>query len=273
MILVNGQAADQISTADRGLLYGDGVFETLAVRDGQPLLWPQHLQRLAKSCARLAIPLQDTGTLLNEALLVCKGSARAVLKIIITRGPGGRGYRFDISESRPTRIVALHPWPDYPVDARTGGVRVRVCATRLASNPLLAGMKHLNRLEQVLARNEWQDPLIAEGIMLDAAGHVIEGTASNVFWARDGVLHTPDLSECGVAGVMRDEIIVQSKKWSIPCVLAQINMENIMKAEEIFLCNSLIGIWPVRELQDVSFPIGPLTKRITTHLDRMVVPC
>jgi 4-amino-4-deoxychorismate lyase len=273
MILVNGQTTDQVSTADRGLLYGDGVFETLAVRDGQPLLWSEHLQRLISSCERLAIQLHDTDTLLNEALLVCKGNPRAVLKIIITRGTGGRGYRFDISESRPTRIVALHPWPDYPVDAKTRGVRVRVCATRLIGNPLLAGMKHLNRLEQVLARNEWQDPLIAEGIMLDAAGHVVEGTASNVFWVRDGVLHTPDLSECGVAGVMRNEIIIQSKKWSIPCVLARINIENIMKVEEIFLCNSLIGIWPVRELDDAIFPIGPLTKQIITHLDRVVVPC
>ncbi len=245
--LIDGRQSDQINIEDRGLLYGDGLFETLAVRAGVPQLWDRHMQRLGLGCLRLGITPPDLTNLRKEAHAVCQGAERAVLKIIVTRGSGARGYRCRDSE-KTTRIIALQPWPDYPDNFKQQGVAVRLCATRLGSNPVLAGLKHLNRLEQVMARNEWDDPTIPEGLMLDSAGTVIEGTMSNIFVVRGGVLQTPDLSQCGVAGIMRGLILEMAAEMGLTTEITQPGLKDIMAAQEIFLCNSLIGLWPVREL-------------------------
>ncbi len=273
MILVNGEAVTHVSVEDRGLLYGDGLFETIAVRDGRPILWQRHMQRLISGCTRLAIPQPDSQLLWDEALTVCKEVQQAVLKIIITRGISGRGYRPDATEIKPTRIITLHPWPDYPPEFTTHGVSVRLCTNRLGSNPALAGVKHLNRLEQIMARSEWHDHSIQEGFMLNSTGHVIEGTMSNVFMVREGVVITPDLSECGVPGIIRAEILEQVAAWSIPCDITAISVEELMAAQEVFLCNSIIGIWPVRAFTGIHFPVGSLTQRIITHLDELFTTC
>ncbi|MEW6354499.1 MAG: aminodeoxychorismate lyase [Pseudomonadota bacterium] len=268
MHLINGQPAANIDVGDRGLHYGDGLFETLAVRAGVPLLWERHMQRLTHDCARLGIAAPDVALLHQEAEQVCAAAPRAVLKIIITRGVGGRGYR--CTASTPTRILTLHPWLDYPDAFKQQGVKVRVCATRLGMNPALAGVKHLNRLEQVLARNEWDDADIPEGLMLDGAGRVVEGTMTNVFAVRDGVLLTPDVSQCGVAGVMRALILEQAAAWGIKSRITQFGVEELTAMHEIFVCNSLIGVWPLRELAGVAFPVGPLTRRIAAHVDEIM---
>ncbi|MEO7558234.1 MAG: aminodeoxychorismate lyase [Gammaproteobacteria bacterium] len=266
MTLINGQQSAQISSEDRGLLYGDGLFETIAVRAGSPQLWDRHMQRLSLGCARLGIALPDLINLRKEAHAVCHDAEQAVLKIIVTRGSGARGYRCRDSE-RPTRILALQAWPDYPADFTEQGVAVRVCATRLGSNPLLAGLKHLNRLEQVLARNEWDDPAVPEGLMLDSAGQVVEGTMSNVFLVRGGMLQTPDLSQCGVAGIMRGRILEMAADMGLTTGIIQLDLKDIMEAQEIFLCNSLIGLWPVREVARIPIPRGPVTQRIAACLN------
>lgn len=268
MILINGMATDKVDALDRGLHYGDGLFETLAIRAGQPLLWQRHMQRLSAGCGRLGIPLPDNGLLENEAAQVCAGVAQGVLKIIFTRGAGGRGYR-PPAEPRPTRMVALYPWPDY--SPATQGVMLRVCATRLARNPALAGMKHLNRLEQVLARNEWNDAGIAEGIMLDSEGRVISGTMSNLFLVKAGGLMTPDVTQCGVAGVMRGLILDIAARLDIPARVREITLNDVLEADEVFVCNSLIGLWPARQLAERHYPCGPLGVRlaaeVAAHMD------
>lgn len=272
MTLINGQPGTQVSIEDRGLLYGDGLFETIAVHNGQPTLWDRHMQRLMLGCARLAIPAPSLNLLYKEALDVIGGTQQAVLKVIITRGSAGRGYRASLT-GPATRILSLHPWPNYPEHFRQQGVVVRICSTRLACNPLLAGLKHLNRLEQVLARGEWDDASIAEGLMLDTAGHVIEGTLSNIFAVRNDVLITPDLLASGVAGIMRGLILEQLPVLSITSRVVPFYVDELLTMQEIFLCNSLFGIWPVRELAGVSFPVGPLTRRIATHIDTLLKLC
>lgn len=266
MILINGEQTEIVSVKDRGLHYGDGVFETLAVRDGVPELWRAHLRRLAQGCARLGIPAPDGGLLAHEAAQVCAGVLRGVLKIIVTRGGGGRGYG-PPERAHPTRVVALYPWPEYPDAYISEGVALRVCATPLGCNPALAGLKHLNRLEQVLARGEWSGAEWAEGLMLDGAGHVIEGTMSNVFMVRDGALVTPDLSQCGVVGVMRELIVDVANGLGIGCNTGHISLDEFKNAQELFLCNSLIRIWPVRELEGARYGLGPVTQRIRAGLD------
>lgn len=268
MHLINGQRTESIDARDRGLHYGDGLFETLAVRAGAPLLWERHMQRLMHGCARLGLPAPDVALLHRETTHVCANAARGVLKIILTRGVGGRGYR--CAASTPTRILTLHPWPDYPDAFKQQGIKVRICATRLGMNPALAGVKHLNRLEQVLARNEWDDADVPEGLMLDGAGRVIEGTLSNVFAVRDGALLTPDLSQCGVAGVMRALILEQAAAWGIETRVTQFGVEELTAMHEVFVCNSLIGVWPVRELAGAALAVGPLTRRIAAHIDEIM---
>lgn len=266
MILINGAPAATIAVSDRGLQYGDGLFETLAVRDGVPRLWERHLQRLARGCERLSIPAPDYDLLREEAEQVGTGMRRGVLKLIVTRGSGGRGYRPPISP-QPTRIVSVHPWPPYPDTWRREGITVRVCRQRLARNPRLAGLKHLNRLEQVLARSEWNDPLVPEGLMQDDSNHVIEGTQSNLFIVHDGRLITPDLSESGVEGIMRGLILEIGSALGYACEIRSVNLSDLFQAQELFLCNSLIGIWPVRRLQEAVYPApGPLTARLTEVL-------
>lgn len=269
MILINGQPADQISAQDRGLHYGDGLFETIAVKNGAPLLWDRHMLRLGLGCNRLSIEPPDSVLLRAETEQICADTERAVLKIIITRGAGVRGYRpspLTPHSSPATRIVARYPWPEWPQRFWQEGVRVRICQTPLGINPSLAGIKHLNRLEQVLARSEWDDPDIPEGLMLDQTGSVIEATQSNLFIVKGGRLLTPDLSASGVAGIMRACIIEIAARLSIPCAVTRLTLADVHSAEEGFLCNSLIGVWPIREIAGTVLKPGPVTALVYEHI-------
>jgi 4-amino-4-deoxychorismate lyase len=261
LIVINGQATDGISSLDRGLLYGDGVFETLAVEAGRPRFWLRHLARLSAGCRRLGIPQPEAKSLLEESLAVISGIERGVLKIIVTRGCAGRGYR-PANDAIPTRIIQLHPWPDYPETCPGSGVRVRLCRQRLGHNPVLAGIKHLNRLEQVLARGEWDDPGILEGLLLDGDERLVEGTMSNLFLIRNRVLMTPDLSRCGVAGILRTVVRELAAKVPMPLQISALGLDDLRKADEVFLTNSIIGIWPVIAVEDRPYRRGTLTCRL-----------
>lgn len=259
-ILINGEPGDRISVHDRGFQYGDGLFETLAVVQGEPLLWDRHMQRLLRGAARLGIGAPAEAVLRAEAARVCRGAARAVLKIILTRGVSGRGYA-PTPGTMPTRAVCLLPWPDYPARHRAHGVAVRFCRTMIARNGTFAGLKHLNRLEQVWARMELDDEH-AEGLMLDELGHVIEGTMTNIFVVtRDGLL-TADLSHSGVAGVMRALVLERAAALAPACRVTALERETVLNADEVFLTNSLIGLWPVRRIESREYPVGPVTQRI-----------
>lgn len=268
--LLNGEARDSLSIHDRGLHYGDGLFETLAVINGELPLWDAHMSRLERDARRLSIQAPAAELLHGEARRLCQGVSRGVLKIIITRGEG-HGYRIP-QAGAVNRILCRYPWPRWPSAYADHGVTVRVCELRLGSNPRLAGIKHLNRLEQVLARSEWRDADIAEGLLLDHAGHVIEGTQSNVFIVRGERLLTPCLDRCGVAGVMRALIMRQARALEIPCAESELSLADLLEADEVFLCNSLIGIWPVRAIGEVSYPRREVTLRLAQHVRRMLSP-
>lgn len=246
--LINGLEASRIAIGDRGLNYGDGLFETVAIDGGRPLLWERHMRRLQSGCRRLAIEAPCADLLEREASHLCRKRRRAVLKIIVTRGGGGRGYG-PPRHPAATRILSVQPWPDYPRAHYETGVTVRVCRTRLATPHALAGLKHLNRLEQVLARAEWDDPRVAEGLMLDREDHVIEGTMSNIFMVRGDRLITPDLSGAGVAGIMRALIMELAPALALTPAVRPIALAELGTADEIFLSNSLMGLWPVRAVE------------------------
>ncbi|HID49690.1 MAG TPA: aminodeoxychorismate lyase, partial [Chromatiales bacterium] len=192
---------------------------------------------------------------------------RAVIKIILTSGSGGRGYARP-DPVRPSRIVMRYPWPDYPADHWRRGVRVHHCRTTLACHPDLAAVKHLNRLEQVLARQEWQGGDSAEGLMRERAGNVIEGTMSNLFLVQNGVLHTPDLKDCGVHGIARRRILALATEAGIETAMGDYTPADLLAADELMLSNSLIGLWPVREYLNQPFGPGPVYRRLLAELLR-----
>lgn len=269
-VLIDGEQGTGCDISDRGLHYGDGLFETLAVRAGTLPLWDAHMRRLAAGCARLRLPLPDTDQLRAEAERLCGGVERAVLKLMLTRGMGPRGYRIDHAAVRPTRILLLYRPPVWSESCWRDGVAVRLCATRLGSNPALAGIKHLNRLEQVLARDEWSDAAIFEGLMMDGAGRIVDGTMSNVFLCRGEELVTPALSECGIAGVMRDQVWKMAGKSGWQVTEGSIVPEDLEAADEIFLSNALFGVLPVSRI--VGGPVlrpGP----VALKLARALAPC
>ena len=264
MFLVNGQVADNIELADRGLHYGDGLFETIAVRDGRIEFWSRHLRRLKQGCERLGLPVINDAVLLQEIKQVVAAKQNSIIKIIITRGSGGRGYKPPaMGQAQTTRVIGCYPWPE----KNNKEITIRVCSTPLGINPVLAGMKHLNRLEQVLARQEWSDETVYEGLMSAHQGHVIEGTMSNVFFVKEGELCTPDLSDCGVAGIIREVVIEIAQQNQLPFQIGNYELADIRQADELFLTNSLIGIYPVRQLQGQQYSIGSTTCALIEKLD------
>ena len=243
--LINGREARTVPVGDRGLHYGDGVFETIAVRAGRPCLWSLHRHRLYRGLTRLGISTDGLNGLEDDIGRLLRGVTHAVLKLIVTRGPSPPGYGAKPSAA-PTCILLRYPPRAYPQAWAEQGVAVRRCCTRLATGGALAGIKHLNRLEQVLARREWDDPRIAEGLMVDQSGRLIGGTMSNLFVFRGGALVTPSLQRCGIAGTVRARVLAQAAILGLSVVEADLSIDEIETADGAFLTNALVGVWPIR---------------------------
>jgi 4-amino-4-deoxychorismate lyase len=265
-VLVNGRAPQDLSHAipanDRGLHYGDGLFETASLADGRIRFLDDHLQRLMTGCRRLGIPAPNRQALLDEIQRVTGSLRRGVLKIIVTRGAGGRGYGAE-PDLRPMRIVALYAAPD----AIKSEVTLRWCETRLGRNARLAGIKHLNRLEQVLAQGEQGASMADEGLMLDTEGEIVGGVASNIFIVRDGVLVTPDLRFSGVGGVMRDQVLRAAAQAGMAASEEPLWPHDLDAASEVFLTNSIRGVQSAVSLDALHWRAGPVAARLRAALD------
>lgn len=239
---------EAIDAADRGLAYGDGVFETLRAHRGDAPWWDAHWARLRRGARALGLPVPEEAQVRDVACALLRGED-AVLKVLLTRGVGGRGYA-PPHAAVPTWVVSRHPLPPAPPEA---GLRVRWCHTRLAIQPGLAGLKHCNRLEQVLARAEAGMPGTDapssderpsdEGLMLSTAGDVISATSANLFVLRDGQWWTPPVTGCGVAGICRAWVLAHA-----PAGEAVMAPRDVEAADAVFLCNAVRGILPVARL-------------------------
>jgi len=260
--LVDGAISTEISVADRGLHYGDGLFETLAVKRGQPRFCQSHMDRLGAGCERLQLPVPAQSILLREVQTVSAAQRNCVVKIIVTRGTSGRGYAPGIP-SISRRIVCSYPWPDDPGNLNHVGIRTRICKLRLAVQPALAGIKHLNRLEQVTARAEWSDRTIHEGILLDIEDKVISAISSNIFLVTGDRLLTPRMDRCGVRGVMRAKIL---KAFNTRCDQRRITLDMLPEADEIFVCNAVRGVFPVTRIDHWEYDCGPVTREVQQWL-------
>lgn len=260
--LVDGEISMFVTSTNRGLNYADGLFETLAVHNGRPRRWQAHMDRLGAGCERLGLTMPPQAILLREVQTVSAGLADAVVKIVLTRDGMGRGYMPPRSQDC-TRIISAHIFPDGVAEASREGVEARVCDLRLAIQPALGGMKHLNRLEQVLASTEIREAGIAEGILLDHEDHVVSAVSANIFLVKDDRLLTPRLDLCGVRGVVRAQILA---RFSSRCEQRRIMMDLLQEAEEVFVCNSIRGIVPVTRIDDQAYKIGPVTRELQTWM-------
>lgn len=256
---IDGTPAPDLAP-DRGLEFGDGLFETIAVVDGRLRLVDRHLARLAHGAGVLGIALPPVAVLRAELEAAARTDGTGVVKLIVTRGAGGQGYA-PATAAPSRRHVLARPARQRPAAWSTDGVAVRLCELRLAEQPRLAGLKHLNRLEQVLARAEWQDPDIAEGLMLDAHGRLVGGTMSNVFVVVGGRLVTPALDRAGIRGVMRSALLDAFAEAGEVVVARDLWPEELATASEVFLSNALIGVWPVRRLGELAWPVGAAARR------------
>jgi 4-amino-4-deoxychorismate lyase len=253
LYLVNGSFNQAISPFDRGFAYGDGVFRTIKMLGGLPEHWPQHYQKLVADCAAINIVCPSPELLMSDLLQLFSADATienkvAVAKIIITRGEGNRGYT-PPAITAPMRVVLKSDMPEYPEKRFSEGVNLTVCETRLAAQPMLAGIKSLNRLENVLARMEWNDSNIVDGIMLDMDSNVIECTAANIFARFGDTLITPDLRRCGIAGITRQRIIELAPTLTLKTSIETFDLEKLYRADEVVICNSLYGAWQVKTVQ------------------------
>jgi len=262
--LINGASASALSLLDRGLHYGDGVFRTLPVLGGIPQRWGLHYQKLQADCDALNINCPNAQSLLQDIqTLFAHGDG--VAKIIITRGESARGYAY-VADIQANRIVLKSALPQYPKNHLTDGVKLHLCQLRLAHQPKLAGIKHLNRLENVLARSEWRDNSIVDGLLLDPNDLVIECTMSNIFAKFGNRLVTPLLNQCGVSGVTRERLIANGNRLSLVVTEENLPLTQLMQADEIVICNSLFGVWQVVELNGHTWPKLSLADNLNTLL-------
>ena len=258
---VNGRPGDAILIKDRGLNYGDGAFETMRVRQRTVRFLDYHLERLTEACRRLEIAPPDRARLRNEISRIAALRAEGVLKLIVTRGNGARGYR-PSGRERCTRVISLHPLPR----PAAGPARVRLCAMRLGINETLAGLKTLNRLESVLARAEWSDTRIWEGLMRDTDGNIVCGTMSNLFMRRGSRLITPQVDRCGIAGVMRRWVLGQASGLQLIAAEGRVRWADLTQADEVFMTNAVAGIVSIAVIQHGRETVRPAQRRTAGEL-------
>jgi 4-amino-4-deoxychorismate lyase len=260
-----GDLGHALAAADRGLHYGDGLFETMLLAQGRVPLLEAHLQRLMLGCARLSLSCPGLALLRHEIQQVCGDASDGVVKLMLTRGVGGRGYAPAAAPSI-TRMIALYP----PAAPQPFELKLGWCSTRLGRNTQLAGVKHLSRLEQVLAQMDIATTGVDEGLMLDSAGELISAVSSNVFLVRDRALLTPDLRHCGVRGVMRGQVLRIASEAGITVHEGALRTEDVRSAEEVFLTNAVHGLRAVVALDEQRWEVGPTTLRLHAELQHQI---
>lgn len=250
---------DAVPVDDRGLAYGDGLFETLRVHRGEVPWWNDHWSRLRHGAARLGLPLPDAARVRDEAKSLFANGGDGVLKLLVTRGAGERGYA-PPADPVSTWIVSRHAVPAMP----KRGLNLHLCEFRIASQPALAGIKHCNRLEQVLARAEAERAGADEGLVLDSTGKAVGATAANLFALVDGRWVTPAIVDCGIAGVCRAKLL--PALGADERALSPVEVES---ADAVFLCNAVRGILPVARLGAREWPSPPAIAAAMIELSRL----
>ena len=275
--LINGEFKNSISVLDRGLSYGDGIFETMSwchLSENNLLgveFWNRHIERIKNSCLITKIKFPSVNLLNNYKKKILQrsyneGFKTGILKIIITRGVGGRGYKFE-RDIKPTIIFLSFPKADTAKSLYNKGVNVRFCRSPIFKNFQLAGLKHLNRLDSVMSRSEWTSEDFFEGVLIDDKKNIVEGTMTNIFFSKDKVLFTPEIKDFGIKGIMRQIVIEKSILQFEKVVEKNIKKSDVDNFDEMFLTNSLLKIIPVKKLEKKFFRISECTKNLIKYFD------
>lgn len=266
---VDGVEGAFVRADDRGLQYGDGVFETMTVRAGQVRFFEAHLARLEGGCSRLGIPFQPAGELRAEiGRVLLHAPATAILKLIVTRGSTSRRGYAARGVIQPRRVMSLFSAVPLPGEWRQG-VDLRVAHTQVSTQPLLAGIKHLNRLENVLASSEPGHESVFDSLMLDTAGGAIAGTMTNIFCVRDRQVVTPRVDRCGVAGVMRGIVLRECSRLGLQGEERDLTLHELHAADEVFVTNARVGVVPVRRLGEHPVPMNDVSLRLADHIEAL----
>lgn len=271
---VNGRLVAGVAPTNRGFAYGDGIFRTMRLINGELQDWPLHYQTLVADCCKLQIVCPSAELLMQEFKYFMSTANEderqgSIVKIVITRGDGARGYA-PPAICEPTRVFVQSPLPIYPPEIYSTGVALYTCQTRLAQQPLLAGIKHLNRLENVLARAELKDPRFFDGLLLDYSEHVIEAVSGNLFIRKDGLVLTPALTDCGVAGVMRQKVIDWYKTQGQQVVVTSLHRENLLAADAVVVTNSVYGVCQVIRIDEIELNQDDWAAQLRAHLHYVV---
>jgi 4-amino-4-deoxychorismate lyase len=265
---IDGIESRALPADDRGLQYGDGVFETLLVRGRKARFLDAHLARLAHGLARLRIPFETwDGLRADLDRAIRRAPDLAVLKIIVTRGTGPRrGYspRDCAAARRIVMLFATSPSPDF-----AAGVDLRVATIRLASQPMLGGLKHLNRLENVLAAMEPEHDSHFEALLLASSGDLVGGTMSNVFAVHGDEISTPPIVDAGVAGIMRAVVLRESAGLGLRTEERRLTPADLASADEVFITNARLGVVPARRLGEHHFRMRDTAIRLRTHIEAL----
>lgn len=259
--------ADQISIKDRAFNYGDGVFETIAVHHYKLHYWSEHYYRLKVGCDKLAIKPPNENDLLSDIAKLDLSESSSVLKIVVSRGDGGRGYSV-IGVGEPNIVISKNPWPAFVEPYQQKGIKVRLCQHRLTINSALAGIKHLNRLDQILARNEWHNDDYQEGLMLDQNDYLLEGISSNLFVKINQQWITSPIKDCAIAGVMREAVVRKMNELGINMEQRKIHVSELSSVKEMFVSNSIWGIVPVVSCESNLFAIGNNTQQLQMEIEQ-----
>lgn len=273
----NGAPVSGLTIDDRGLQYGDGLFETIAIRKGEPRLWILHKRRLARGCKALAINMpteEDLNDGIAHAIAASKlPDAYCTIKIIVTAGVSRRGYARRESLAPTVLFGAFSSTPPRATFYRDG-IDTTVCSTRLAMHSPTAGLKTLNRLEQVLARSELSENKLFEGLTMDADDHLICGTMSNVFFISNKAISTPPIDSCGVAGVMREHVIASLASQGQHVSLEKMPLAELEKVDEVFVSNSQFGVIPVASCDATHWGVGTVTRDVMATMAKAgIIEC
>lgn len=266
MYLVNGIKRTELSIADRSFQYGDGCFTTMLVKDGKVQLWLYHKERLQLSLARLGIKEPDWAKL-QEWLVEVQGSQTLCgIKILISRGQGGRGYGSDGCNDTQV-VISCFDFPKPYLDWAETGIDLAICKTQLGHNPLLAGLKHNNRLEQVLIKQELSQLNAIDGVVCGIDGNVVETSVANLFWVRDKVLYTPATIFAGVDGVMKRHVLSLTESMGLCYKVVTWPIEQLLAVDEVFITNSLMQVVPVNRIGSQAFMSHSVTRKIQETLN------
>lgn len=240
---INGQKLTDIAVTDRGLAYGDGIFTTAKIVNGEVVLLEKHIERLVHGCRHLKLHLPADINLTAQLTAAVKDYPLAVLKVMITAGSGGRGYsRLGLSESATNIIIMISDFPSHYESLAQKGIIVGDSKQQISTSSMLGGIKHLNRLEQVLLRTELDERSEDDLIVTNCQGNVIEATSSNMFYWQKEQLCTPEITTSGVDGLIRQAIITKKPDVKV----CQTSLENINDAQAMFISNALMGIIPIK---------------------------